>query len=198
MTDTTDVKANVKLKFKNRQGYVCVAVRSLQLTRKRTKLEFKALDSVLKTVNDEQKTVSTSMKCSELDRQIPDLIGVSGAVLENVIFCHQEESDWPMQDGATVKKKFDDIFDSTRYSKALEAISKAKKDKLLIAKDLKGQVLESSAHLTAAKGFRSERDKCEASLRDDNERLQHYQNELAGINQKVCVSERNCGLCMMS
>ena len=49
----------------------------------------------------------------------------------------QEESDWPMQDGAMVKKKFDDIFQSTRYSKALEAIMKAKKEKVLTAKDLK-------------------------------------------------------------
>ena len=109
--------------FKNQRNVPCIAVRSLQLLRKKTKLEFKALDAVLKTLNDENEEVSTSMRCTELDRSIPVLIGVSAAVLENVIFCHQEESDWPMQDGATIKKKFDDIFDSTRSSKALEAIA---------------------------------------------------------------------------
>lgn len=36
------------------------------------------------------------------------------AILESVIFCHQEESNWPLQEGATLKKKFDDIFESTR------------------------------------------------------------------------------------
>ncbi len=42
---------------------------------------------------------------------------VSQAILENVVFCHQEDASWPMQDGALLKKKFDDIFESTRYSK---------------------------------------------------------------------------------
>ena len=49
MTDSSDVKASIKLKFKNRRGFACVATRLLQLTRKRSKLEFKALDSILKT-----------------------------------------------------------------------------------------------------------------------------------------------------
>ena len=33
---------------------------------------------------------------------------------------HQEESSWPLQEGAVLKKKFDDIFESARYTKALE------------------------------------------------------------------------------
>jgi DNA repair exonuclease SbcCD ATPase subunit len=44
------------------------------------------------------------------------------------IFCHQEESNWPLGDPATLKKKFDDIFASTRYTKALDVIKKQKKD----------------------------------------------------------------------
>ena len=44
--------------------------------------------------------------------------GVSRAVLESVIFCHQEDSSWPLQEGAVLKKRFDDIFDSARYTKA--------------------------------------------------------------------------------
>jgi len=53
---------------------------------------------------------------------------VSKAVLENVIFVHQDESNWPLGDGATLKKKFDDIFSATRYTKALEAIRKLKSE----------------------------------------------------------------------
>ena len=40
------------------------------------------------------------------------------AVLENVIFVHQEDSNWPLADGQTLKKKFDDIFNATKYTKA--------------------------------------------------------------------------------
>ena len=39
------------------------------------------------------------------------------AVLENVIFVHQEDSNWPLSDGQTLKKKFDDIFAATKYTK---------------------------------------------------------------------------------
>ncbi len=73
-------------------------------------------------------------RCSELDKHVPDLLGVSKAIMENVVFCHQEESDWPLQEGSLLKKKFDDIFESTRYSKALDAISKAKKEFLMKSK----------------------------------------------------------------
>lgn len=48
---------------------------------------------------------------------MPELLGVSRAILDNVIFCHQEDSNWPMSDGVALKKKFDDIFESTRYTK---------------------------------------------------------------------------------
>ena len=30
-----------------------------------------------------------SHKCGELDKQVPYLMGVSKAIMENVIFCHQ-------------------------------------------------------------------------------------------------------------
>lgn len=39
------------------------------------------------------------------------------AVLENVIFVHQEDSNWPLAEGPVLKKKFDDIFAATKYTK---------------------------------------------------------------------------------
>ncbi|KAJ3113687.1 DNA repair protein rad50 [Phlyctochytrium bullatum] len=79
-----------------------------------------------KTEGGEQ--VSISSKCTELDHVIPEQLGVSRAILENVIFCHQEDSLWPLSEPAVLKKKFDDIFASTRYSKALDAIKSVKKN----------------------------------------------------------------------
>lgn len=55
-----------------------------------------------------------STKCAEMDVEIPQLLGVSKAVLENVIFCHQEDSYWPLAEPSTLKKKFDDIFEATK------------------------------------------------------------------------------------
>lgn len=57
-----------------------------------------------------------TMKCGDLDAAIPALMGCSKAILENVVFCHQEDSNWPLEDdGAKLKKRFDDIFAASRY-----------------------------------------------------------------------------------
>lgn len=50
------------------------------------------------------------------------------------------ESCWPLQDSAVLKKKFDDIFDSARYTKALEAIKQSKKEYKGKGNDLKVEV----------------------------------------------------------
>ena len=63
-----------------------------------------------------------------MDRQIPELLGVSQAVLENVIFCHQEESLWPFADTATLKKIFDELFDTTVYTNLLDHLRKIQKE----------------------------------------------------------------------
>ena len=55
-------------------------------------------------------------------------MGVSSPILESVIFCHQEDSNWPLSETTVLKKRFDDIFASTRYSKALDVIKKQKKE----------------------------------------------------------------------
>ena len=58
--------------------------------------------------------VQITSKCAELNREMVSSLGVSQAVLENVIFCHQEDSNWPLGEGKSVKQKFDDIFEATR------------------------------------------------------------------------------------
>ena len=70
-----------------------------------------------------------SHKCTELDKQLPQLLGVSRAILEHVVFCHQEESSWPLMEGAVLKKRFDDIFDSTKYTKALHIFRQTEKER---------------------------------------------------------------------
>jgi len=125
----TETKGQIKLRFKTAAGKDVVCIRSFQLTQKASKMEFKAIESVLQTINPHTgEKVCLSYRCADMDREIPALMGVSKAVLENVIFVHQDESNWPLQDPSTLKKKFDDIFSATRYTKALEVIKKLHKD----------------------------------------------------------------------
>lgn len=63
-------------------------------------------------MNPQRTTIST--KCAEMDSEIPNLLGVSKAVLDNVIFCHQEDSYWPLAEASVLKKKFDEIFEASK------------------------------------------------------------------------------------
>ncbi|XP_069508607.1 DNA repair protein RAD50 isoform X2 [Ambystoma mexicanum] len=90
-------------------------------SQKGKKTEFKTLEGVITRVKHGEK-VSLSSKCAEVDREMITALGVSKAVLNNVIFCHQEESNWPLSEGRQLKLKFDEIFSATRYIKALETL----------------------------------------------------------------------------
>ena len=65
---------------------------------------------------------SLSMKCADTNQLVLQTLGVSKAILNYVIFCHQEDSNWPLEEGSKVKQKFDEIFASTKYNGALKAI----------------------------------------------------------------------------
>ena len=99
VTGVSEVKAQLKLRFKNYGGQRMVVVRSMQLTQKKTTATFKQLDGVIRATKPDGSKTSYTHKCGELDKTVPIMIGVSRAVLESVIFCHQEDSSWPLQEG---------------------------------------------------------------------------------------------------
>ncbi|KAH8104626.1 AAA domain-containing protein [Cristinia sonorae] len=135
MANEKEVKAQVKLRFHAANGQRMLAVRNLSVTMKKTgAMTMKTLESILALAdgNSERagKRAAISTKCAEMDAEIPNLLGVSKAVLENVIFCHQEDSYWPLSEPATLKKKFDEIFEATKYTKALDSIKSLRKDRM--------------------------------------------------------------------
>ncbi|KAF7288559.1 AAA-23 domain-containing protein [Mycena chlorophos] len=133
MANEKEVKAQVKLRFKSANGTLMLAVRNLSVTVKKTGLTMKTLESILALADGNDKggkRNAISTKCAEMDQEIPQLLGVSKAVLENVIFCHQEDSYWPLAEASTLKKKFDDIFEATKYTKALDSIKSLRKERV--------------------------------------------------------------------
>lgn len=103
-------------------------VRSVQLTVKGNTRSMKTLEGSLSWIRNGEK-VTISSRVAELDQMLPHHLGVSKAILDNVIFCHQDESLWPMSEPSHLKKKFDEIFESGKYIKAIENIKNMKKKK---------------------------------------------------------------------
>ncbi|KAK4330749.1 DNA repair protein RAD50 [Rhodotorula toruloides] len=131
---TSEVKAQVKLRFNNLRKEKMLVERRLQVTKKKTAsgLSMKTLEGVISYADadqvDKKKRQTLSTKCANIDEEVPTQLGVSKAILQNVIFCHQEESNWPLSEPAALKKKFDDIFEATDYTKVLDEIKRIRKD----------------------------------------------------------------------
>jgi DNA repair protein RAD50 len=130
------VMAQVKLGFFDAVGTKYAITRSMQLTAKKNASSFKTLDGTLVLIKDGERIV-ISARTAEMVKVVPRYLGVSPAVLENVMFCHQEESLWPMSEPAALKKKFDEIFEAMKYTKAIDNLKKLRKaqaDELKILK----------------------------------------------------------------
>lgn len=99
----------------------------MQLALKRNKTEVRTLENLI-WVENEDKNSSTSTRCAEIDKEMSYHLGVIPSLIENVIFCHQEDSNWILDDPKIVKKRMDDIFASTKYTKALENLKIQKRE----------------------------------------------------------------------
>ncbi|EXJ83481.1 DNA repair protein RAD50 [Capronia coronata CBS 617.96] len=120
------VKAMVRVSFKSANGASMIIARRLELTVKKATRSLKSLENSLLLSKGGEKTVISS-RVAELDAIMPSYLGVSAAILDNVIFCHQDESFWPLSDPSTLKKKFDEIFEAQKYTKAIDNIKQIRK-----------------------------------------------------------------------
>ncbi|XP_074147086.1 DNA repair protein RAD50 isoform X1 [Sminthopsis crassicaudata] len=186
----TDVKAQIRLQFRDVNGELVAVQRSMVCTQKSKKTEFKTLEGVITRTKHGEK-VSLSSKCAEIDREMISSLGVSKAVLNNVIFCHQEDSNWPLSEGKALKQKFDEIFSATRYIKALETLR-------LVRQNQSGRVKECQTELKYLKQNKEKaceiRDQIvskEAQLASSKEFVKSYDNELGPLKIHLKEIEQN-------
>ncbi|KAI0771249.1 hypothetical protein BD413DRAFT_604552 [Trametes elegans] len=188
-----EVKAQVKLRFFAANGARMVVVRNLSVSvSKNGTLKMKTLESILAASDENTDRIGKrgviSTKCAELDAEIPHLLGVSKAVLENVIFCHQEDSYWPLSEPAALKKKFDDIFEATKYTKALDNIKALRKERMA---DLKAEterlqsLLREKEHADKLKTRIGEMNTLIASLTSEYEQLRAAYDQQVRSNQHL-------------
>lgn len=125
-----ETKGKIKLFFKD-INFFCIQIqKNLSVTQKTKKTEFRTLETILSRYDADNNMLSAvTTKLSNGDNEILNAFGVSQALIDNVIFCHQEDSNWPLSEAKVLKTKFDEIFSATRYIKALDALRKVRLDK---------------------------------------------------------------------
>ncbi|KFW90661.1 DNA repair protein RAD50 [Phalacrocorax carbo] len=167
VANETDVRAQIRLQFRDVNGELVAVQRSMVCTQKGKKTEFKTLEGVITRTKHGEK-VSLSSKCAEIDREMIGALGVSKAVINNVIFCHQEESNWPLSEGKALKQKFDEIFSATRYIKALETLRQVR--------------------------LKLQSDECQTELKylkQNKEKAQEIQDRLSNREAQLAASKEN-------
>lgn len=126
MCNETTVLANVGVKFTSLDGKQHVVHRKLQCkVEKSGKRSYKSLESSWKEEGEEKSTISPRVQ--NINAELSRLLGVAPAILDNVIFCHQDESLWPMSEPNVLKKKFDEIFDAQKWTKGVDVVKMSRK-----------------------------------------------------------------------
>jgi DNA repair protein RAD50 len=171
LQDEKEIMAQVKLSFRSTSGVRMVATRAMQVTVKKTGRSQKTLEGTLLMRKDGEKH-SISTRVAELDQIIPQYLGVPKAILDNVIFCHQEDSLWPLSDATTLKKKFDEIFEALKYTKAIDNIKQIRKNRNIELGQLK--IIEGNAKVDRDRAVKSE--KRQAELYDEIDVLRNDYN----------------------
>lgn len=109
-------------------GAMKTCIRSMKMDIVKGKPKFATLDSTIITEDATGLREESGRRLEEVNNEMANAMGVSKAILNNVIFCHQEDSAWPMDEGQKLKQKFDAIFGTTEYNKAIDKIIKFRKE----------------------------------------------------------------------
>ncbi|CCD25718.1 MRX complex DNA-binding subunit NDAI_0F04000 [Naumovozyma dairenensis CBS 421] len=140
ITGERDVRAQVKLAFTSANGITMIVTRNIQLLAKKTTNTFKTLEGQLAAINQNGDRSTLSTRSVELDTQVPLYLGVPKAILEYVIFCHQEDSLWPLSEPSNLKKNLNEIFQAMKFTKAIDNLKNIKKEMAIDIKLLKQSV----------------------------------------------------------
>ncbi|KAG5899847.1 hypothetical protein JTB14_012318 [Gonioctena quinquepunctata] len=132
MSNKSSTKGSIKIKFIDCQGNMITVNRVISVTAKAGGgLTFKKVNfSVRRRDKDDPNNVQDiSGRCIDIDSYCSTSLNVSKSILNNVLFCHQENSAWPLDEPKKLKEKFDEIFDAVKYNKCVENMRKYIRDK---------------------------------------------------------------------
>ncbi|XP_011638755.1 DNA repair protein RAD50 [Pogonomyrmex barbatus] len=179
LATTGSVRGVVKCEIVDSAGQIFVVSRTIESIKDERRERFKTLDNTLTTINKAKKTKTTiTNRCADIYVEVGAALGVSKSILNYVIFCHQDELNWPFDQGKALKERFDEIFDSTRFNKALETISK-------LQKELQADIRSLNAEKQKFKVLVSEVEDKENKLKDHKKRLDSVKEKINDIDKQL-------------
>ncbi|KAG5675748.1 hypothetical protein PVAND_005626 [Polypedilum vanderplanki] len=160
----------VKLTVTDSQQVDKTVVRAMKLDNSKAKPKFETLNSSITFQHKNGQREDVSGRVDDINNYMCETMGVSKSILNNVIFCHQEDSNWPLDEGKKLKEKFDAIFGTTEYNKAIDRIIKIRKEYQKQLAEIKGDIKYNAE-------IKSQVDKKERKIKE-------LQAELNGVDDK--------------
>ncbi|XP_003970804.1 DNA repair protein RAD50 [Takifugu rubripes] len=191
----TDVRAQIRLLFSDVNGEKVTIQRSMSCTQKAKNYSFKSLEQVITRIKDGEK-VSLSSKCGDMDREMISSLGVSKPVLNHVIFCHQEESNWPLSEGKALKEKFDAIFAATKYIKALETMRQLRHKQTQTVKECQVELRYLKQNKEKAQQIRETVATKEAQLMASRDSVQQIEDRITPLENQLTDIDTKLGKVM--
>nr|XP_012218827.1 PREDICTED: DNA repair protein RAD50-like [Linepithema humile] len=177
LATTNSVRGVVTAKIIDAMGNTYTVSRTIASLKAGTK--FKIVHNIVTRVGkDEKEKTSVINRCADVDTELCVALGVSKSILNYVIFCHQDEFNWPFDQGKVLKERFDEIFDSGKYNKALENISK-------LYKNLQSDIRSLNAEKQTFKVLVSEVEDRETKLEEQKKRLDTTKGKINDINEQL-------------
>lgn len=134
--DIKQCLARVILEVENSVGKTLTVSRALQTTFNRNgKKTCTTLETVVSYKDQNGVKKQLNQNIDEANEVISREMNVSSAIVNNVLFCHQEDSSWPLGDDKVVKERFDAIFDTEKYNVVIDKLLKMRKSYEIKLKD---------------------------------------------------------------
>nr|CAH7766425.1 unnamed protein product [Callosobruchus chinensis] len=179
MTHVSVTKGNVKLKYTDNLGNVITVSRFMQVMKKPDgKMQFKSMDVNIRKHETNGETQDISGRCVDADNFCCNSLSVSKSILTNVLFCHQENSFWPLDEPKKLKEKFDEIFEAVKYNKYIEFVRKDIKTRQLELKVIREKV-------ETKRRIKDEVERCRAKYEERKVKLSELQDKIKEKNDNI-------------
>ncbi|OAF66371.1 hypothetical protein A3Q56_05909 [Intoshia linei] len=126
LAHTNSTSGLISLKFDDCVGRTWEIQRCIVATKKIKRIEQRCTDGIITQIQENGTRTSHTYKNYDLALRMIELFGLSKAIIEHVIFCHQEDSSWPLGEGKILKDRLDSIFSLNRLSEALDSLKSEK------------------------------------------------------------------------
>lgn len=190
LTSNTSVRGVIKAEVINRKGDSMVVSKTVECTQLAKSMKLKSLDSTItRTEVVSKKRSQISGRCADITAEITRALGVSKPIINYVIFCHQEEFNWPFEEGKKLKEKFDEIFGTTMFNKALDNLRSLVKSHTAEIKVLKVEKDKYRILVDQVKTMENKIEELNNRKERSLNRIEEITNELLPLQEKIQENE---------